>query len=153
MRFQGFPEGFDRAAALVDAGTEALAVFGDGAIVKTAQGRGVSPLLALVDAETDAKTLRGAAVADRVIGKAAAMLLVYAGATAVYGAIMSEAGQYYLLAHGVTASYGKLVPRIANRSRDGMCPVEQAVLDENNPGAGIEKIRAELERMQRANRK
>jgi hypothetical protein len=140
--FEGFPDGFEDAAALVDAKQCALAVFRDGEVVKTAKGSGVTPLLDLFDASPE--TLRGAAVADKVIGKAAAMILVQAGAAAVYGSVMSEAGREYLTARGIPVACRALALRILNRQGDGLCPIEQSVADEEDPAAGVGRIRERL---------
>ena len=140
--FEGFPDGFAKAAALVDEKVCSLAVFRDGEVIKTAAGRGVSPLLNLFDALPE--TLRGAAVADQIIGKAAAMILAAAGAAAVYGAVMSEAGRDCLRAHGIPTACAVLTPHILNRQGDGLCPIEQSVAAEVDPAAGVEKIRRRL---------
>ena len=50
--------------------------------------RGVRPLLEWL--EQPEAPLREAAVADKVIGKAAALLMVYAGVREVYAAVISE---------------------------------------------------------------
>lgn len=141
-RFDGFPAGFEQAVALVENEICTLALFRKGEIARTAAGRGIAPLLNLYDAEP--ALLMGAAVADKIIGRAAAMILARAGAKDVYGAVMSQAARDLLLSHGIRACFGELVPRIANRAGDGLCPVEQSVLEENDPAAGIEKIRARL---------
>lgn len=140
--FEGFPDGFAKAAALVDEKVCSLAVFRDGEVIKTAAGRGVSPLLNLFDAFPE--TLRGAAVADQIIGKAAAMILVAAGAAAVYGAVMSEAGRDCLRAHGIPTACAVLTPHILNRQGDGLCPIEQSVLHNGDPEEGIANIRLKL---------
>ena len=141
-RFDGFPAGFEQAVALVENELCTLALFRKGEIARTAAGRGIAPLLNVYDAEP--ALLLGAAVADKIIGRAAAMILARAGAKAVYGAVMSQTARDLLLAHGISASFGELVPHIVNRAGDGLCPIEQSVLEENDPAAGIEKIRARL---------
>ena len=126
----------------MDEGSCSLALFGGGAVLKTAQGRGIAPLLGLFD-EAPALFVHAAA-ADKIIGKAAAMIFVQAGVVAVYGKLMSEAGRDYLLAHGVRVAYGETASRILNRAGDGLCPIETSVLEETDPAAGIACIRARL---------
>lgn len=96
----------------------------DGAVLAAREGRGIAPLLALY--EKTPELLRGASVADKVIGRAAATVLVMAGAREVYGEIMSVHGAAQLRAHGIACSCGTEVPRIDNRAKDGMCPMEQS---------------------------
>ena len=50
--------------------------------------RGVKPLLSLLASEPD--MLQGARLADKVIGKAAALLMVKGGVREVFGAVVSE---------------------------------------------------------------
>lgn len=65
---------------------------------------------------------------DKVIGKAAAMLMVYGGVKKIHALIISEHALQILQAHNISISYDTLVPYIINRKKDGMCPMEQAVL-------------------------
>lgn len=105
---------------------------GDGAgegtdsTVLTGSGRGVRPLLLWL---ADGTRLDGFSAADRVVGKAAALLYAKLGATAVHARTMSEGGLEALRAHGIAVSYDDLVPMILNRAQTGMCPIEQSVRD------------------------
>lgn len=96
----------------------------DGAVLAARTGSGIAPLLALYEASPE--LLAGASVADKVIGRAAATVLVMAGVREVYGEIMSVHGAQQLSAHGIACSCGTEVPRIDNRAKDGMCPMEQS---------------------------
>lgn len=53
----------------------------------------------------DNANLVGYAVADKIVGKAAAMLLVKLGVSAVYGEVASVGGVEFLRAHGVEVGY------------------------------------------------
>ncbi|MBQ3295861.1 MAG: DUF1893 domain-containing protein [Erysipelotrichaceae bacterium] len=68
-------------------------------------------------------------VADKIIGKASAMLLSLSGVKEAYAAVLSKAGQEIFEKYGVTYQYGKLVDYIINRNGDGMCPMEMTVKD------------------------
>lgn len=106
------------------------AVLADGRIL-TGFGKTVRPLFALY---TDHRAeLRGAFVADRIIGKAAAALLCDAGASEVFGFLMSQTGYDLLVAHGIRASYNELVPFIENYDGSALCPSERAVDGSNDP--------------------
>lgn len=118
------------------------------AIVHTADGRGVSPLLKLYDRQPH--LLQDACVADLIIGKAAAMILVLGGARMVYGSIMSEAGRQYLESRGVEAQYGRCVDMISNRSRTGICPIENAVWETDDAEEGLERIRRTVSQLMQA---
>lgn len=145
----GFPEGFEKARAMIDAGECSVALFRGGAVQRTASGRGIGPLLGIRDEAPEA--LCGAAAADRIIGRAAAMIMVLSGVTAAYAAVMSEAGRDMLSSHGVAWACGTLAPYIVNREGTGMCPIEQSVADERDPAEGLVKIRRRVAELKKAN--
>ena len=105
---------------------------------KTSHLSGVRPLLGWL--AEDAQALRGAAVADKVVGRAAALLLVYGGVRAVYAAVISEAALAVLQKAGVAVRYGECVPFIANRDKTDMCPMERRVQDIDDPAAAFEAL-------------
>lgn len=115
----------------------------------TGTGRGVRPLLVWL---AEGRRLDGFSASDRVIGKAAAMLYVTLGATAVHGCVMSEAGLAMLRDHGVAAAYDELVPMIRNRANTGMCPIEQSVQGIDDPAEAEAPIRAAVARLMAARR-
>ncbi len=84
--------------------------------------RGVKDLLHLL--KTSPETLNGAMIADKVIGKGAAALMILGGVAEVYGDVVSEPAANLLSAAGVPLTYGKLTPNIINRAGMGICPVE-----------------------------
>ncbi|WP_317854583.1 DUF1893 domain-containing protein [Chakrabartyella piscis] len=96
----------------------------------TSSKKGIAPIMEVL--ATDPKFLQGALVADRVIGKAAAMLLVKAGIWELYAEVISEHARMFLEVHNIPITYSKVVPYIINRKGDGMCPMEATVLDMKN---------------------
>lgn len=112
--------------AAVRGGEASEAGAGEDGTVLTGSGRGVRPLLLWL---ADGTRLDGFSAADRVVGKAAALLYAKLGAVAVHARTMSEGGLEALRAHGISASYDALVPMILNRDQTGMCPIEQSVRD------------------------
>ena len=90
--------------------------------------RGIKPILDLL--RGDPAVLCGASVADRVIGKAAALLMVYGQVAEVYTAVISEHAAAVFEAAGVPFCFDEQVPFIINRDGTGMCPMEQRCLTE-----------------------
>lgn len=88
---------------------------------------GIKPLMNPL--RKDKKAFENGVIADKVIGKAAAMMAVYGGAKAVYGGVMSVDAKAVLERYGVEFAYDELVPYIKNRTQTGRCPMETAVLD------------------------
>lgn len=121
------------AKQLLASGTHTIVAVKAGDTVAAASGPGLAPLLAVLD------RLQGAAVADRAVGRAAALLLLHAGAACVHGLVLSEPGRAALDQHGCPASWDKLVPHIRNRMGTGLCPMEERAL---GMGAPAEAYRA-----------
>jgi len=126
-------------AQRIRAGEYTCIVIQSGQVVYEAQGRGVSPLMRLYD--SDIAKFKDAEVADKIIGKAAAMILHLGGVKAVYGEIMSRAAAEYLSAKGIEHRCGRNVDIISNRTGSGICPIEKSVLDIDDPHEGINVIK------------
>ncbi|MBE6901853.1 MAG: DUF1893 domain-containing protein [Ruminococcaceae bacterium] len=120
-----------------------------GELVYKRTERGVAPVLSLIEQGAD---LCGASAADKVIGKAAAMLLVMAGVTEIYGAVMSRMAAEFLASRGVRYSFGELTERIRNRSGDGFCPMELAVMDIDDPAMALTAIKNRLDELRKDGR-
>lgn len=115
--------------------------------VMTRDGRGIAPLLAIASEES---ALRGASVADLIVGKAAALLMARAGVSEVYAEVMSEAGERTLSEHDIPHSCGLLVPYIIDRTGKDVCPMERAVADVSDPAEAYAVLSARLEELKRA---
>lgn len=72
--------------------------------------------------------LKGASVADKVIGKGAAALMILGGVKDVYADVISEPALALLRESGIDVDYSELVPNIINRAGTGICPVETLCL-------------------------
>lgn len=110
----------------------------DGNIHRYTQ-RGVKDLLTLVSEYPD--VLKGALIADKAVGKAAAACMVTGGINHVYADVMSQPALALLQQHGVKAEYGTLVDHIINRTGTDWCPMEKASHDVNDPIAIIQIIK------------
>ena len=124
-------ESIETAKRLIALENASFVLIRDGHIVHTADGRGVRPIMNLLD--TKPELLRGAVVVDKIIGKAAALLLDLGGARRVYGELISVRARDYLQAHSMRPSYGRCIDVISNRTGDGICPLERAVKDVDDP--------------------
>lgn len=127
-------------AGLVRRGEAAAVAAVDGVIVAREQGRGVLPLLKLLD---DGH-LRHALVVDKVVGRAAAAVCLVGRARRVHGLLMSEEAKSLLAAHNVPATADRLVPKILNRDQSASCPLEARVAQEADPQKMVADLRAFL---------
>jgi hypothetical protein len=80
----------------------------------------------------DAK-LQGATVADRVAGKAVALLCVYAGIRNVYAGVVSRKAKAVFEKHGIQCEWKELVDNILDLNRSSVCPFEKAAADISDP--------------------
>jgi hypothetical protein len=71
------------------------------------------------------KSLHNAAVADRIVGLAVAMLCLYARIASVYAGIASQGALDMLKKKGVTVSSQSVVPYISNYDGTDLCPFEK----------------------------
>lgn len=93
------------------------------------------------------KKLDGYSAADKVVGKAAAMLFIKAGVTAVHAVTLSQSGQRLFEKHGIKYSFESLTEHIINRSQTGLCPMEQTVSETDDIDTGVKLIMKKLEEM------
>lgn len=90
---------------------------------------GIKPLLIQIEK----KGLKKAVVVDKVIGKAAALLMVYGKVKQVHTDIIAKDAITVFEKHKVKFSYNKVVDYILNVKKDGLCPMEQKVKDIDSP--------------------
>ena len=109
-------------------------------ILNIETGRGVAPVIALYEQGM----LSGAVVVDKIIGKAAAMVLVLGGVKSCYGLTMSQSAAEYLRAHGVAVEYDTLTEHIINRKGDGICPMEQTVAEIDDPAQALGALKEKI---------
>jgi len=89
-------------------------------------------LLPLVDyIDKFASQEEGVIVFDRVVGNAAALLLVKAACRKVYSSLGSELAARTLSDHAIEYHFSETVPYIRDASRRGMCPMERLSLNKS----------------------
>jgi len=110
--------------------------------------KGVRDLIYLLDNESE--RLQGAMIADKVIGKAAAGLIVRGGVVKVYADVMSQLALPLLREAGISYSYGKLVEHIVIPEGDNRCPLENIVTDAQNADEVETMLREHFSQMQAA---
>lgn len=90
--------------------------------IRTFDKRGIADLYAVL--KQDPEFLNGASLADKVIGKAAAALMVLGGVREVYSDIICLSAIDLLRNNKIQLNYGIVVPNITNRTKTGLCPLE-----------------------------
>lgn len=102
---------------------KALVIVKDGKVIFSSEGRGIKPVYTAFNELKD--RLQGSSAADRVVGKAAAMIYGHAGIKELSTGLISEKALDVLKNTPIVHEYDKLVPFIKNRDRSGMCPIEE----------------------------
>lgn len=127
-----------KAKQIIETNDASVAVVTKEGKILTEKGSSVRPLFRLYTEHRE--EMKGAAVADRIVGKAAAAILCDAGVAEVFGFIMSRGAYYMLLQHGVKISYGRLVRVIENRRGDDICPMEKTVAGIEDTAECVQRI-------------
>lgn len=133
----------DELVQILRNGNHSLVVASDG--IRTFDGRGISDLYTLLTEHPD--WLRGASVADKVVGKGAAALLVSGGVKEVHADVISRPAFDLLESTGVPTTYEKMVPYIINRADTGLCPLEIRCKECVTPEECLVQIRLFVEEM------
>ena len=95
------------------------------------------------------KDLSQGAVADKVVGKAAALLFVYLGVKVVYAETLSMGAKAVFEKYGINYSYANLTEYIINRKGDGLCPMELAVRNVDTPEMALVEVTKTLEELRK----
>ncbi|MDE6035579.1 MAG: DUF1893 domain-containing protein [Ruminococcus sp.] len=107
----------------------------------TSTDRGVKPLLEFID---DNKTLDKFSVADKVIGKAGALLYVLLQPSEIFTNVISRPALELLESNNIHIEYNVLTDAIINRTGTGFCPMESTVRDTADPVTALSLIREKL---------
>ena len=77
--------------------------------------------------------LEGASLADRVAGKAIALLCVYAKIKEVYAEILSKKAKAVFEDNGIRHEWKALVDNVLDLNKTGVCPFEKAAAGISDP--------------------
>ena len=113
--------------------------------VRTFSGRGVKDLLRVLEEEP--QVLNGAKIADKVVGKAAAALMVLGKVREVYAELISTPAVELLRKYGVAVSFGNETDHIMNRDETGWCPMETACRNVDSPTDMLRAIKEKMAEM------
>ena len=105
-----------------------LLVYKDGQISYQDE-HGIKPLLIQIKK----KGLKDAIVVDKLVGKAAALLMVYGGVKQVHTNIIAKDAMIVFEKYNIKYSANEIVEYIQNRTKDGLCPMEEKVKNIDKP--------------------
>jgi len=108
-----------------------LAIVKNGELLYSTESHRISGFLDALD--KCAERLQGASLADRVIGKAIALLCIRAKIKEVYAAVLSRKAQTIFKQHKIVCHWNKLVENILDTTKKDMCPFEKAAEEISDP--------------------
>ena len=110
----------------------------DGEILKTSCKKGVIPFIEIIH-END-QILENAIIADKVIGKAAALLAAGYKVKAIYSDVMSQQAREVLEYNSIFYLFDRCVDYIKNRDKSCQCPMEKLTENINDPKIAYHRI-------------
>jgi hypothetical protein len=116
-------EDIDLARSLFEEDKWNLVIVKKGRVIYGSKERGIAPFFQAV--QSMGKSLHNAAVADRVVGLAVAMLCLHAGVRFVYAGIVSQGAFDMLEKNGVVIDSRNTVTNISNYDGTDLCPFEK----------------------------
>ena len=117
-----------------------LSIVKNGEVVFETVSHGVSGFLEAVEKFGD--ELEGASVADRIVGRAVALLCVYAKVGAVYAMVLSRNAKELLEENMVHYEWKRLVENILNVNKTELCPFERLAMEISSPRDAYERLKA-----------
>jgi len=122
-----------------------LAIVKESKVLFESRAHGVSAFLDAL--EKFGFKMKAASVADKVVGKAIALLCIHAGIQAVYALNLSLKAKQVLERNAVHLEWEIIVDKILNASRTDICPFEKAVIKIDNPKEAYKKLKALSEKL------
>ncbi len=116
-------------------------VLSDGKDTVTSREKGVRPLIDFIDS---GKNFSGYSAADKIVGRAAALLYAYMKVSELYAEVASRAAVEVCAGFGIKLSYGTLTEKIINRRGDDVCPMEKTVANIADPSEAYRAVKNKL---------
>lgn len=115
-----------------------IVVVKGGQVIFKSVDRGIRPMYYL--AKNMKENVKGSVVADRVIGKGAAILCSYMGVVSIYTDLISNSAIEILDKNDINYDFINSCDYIKNRDKTDYCPIEKRSLDTKDPELLLERI-------------
>jgi len=120
---QNNTEDTDLARSLLEKGRWNLIIVKKGQVLFRSRERGIAPFSEAV--QSIGESLHNAAMADRIVGLAVAMLCVHTHIASVYADVASNAALDMLQKNGIIVDARETVSHISNADGTDLCPFEK----------------------------
>ena len=129
----------DLAAKHLTTSKHSLVVVRNEQIIATSKSRGVRGILSIY--EKNPELLDQAAVADKIIGRAVAMICELGEVKSCYAPLISKGAIKVLEQTQINHRSEKQVEAIKNKKGTGLCPIEQLTLEFEDSKKAVKKIK------------
>ncbi|MCL2838387.1 MAG: DUF1893 domain-containing protein [Oscillospiraceae bacterium] len=119
----------------------ACLIIKDGEEVFSSAARGILPIVQGVS------KMKGAYLADKVLGRAAALICVHGGVLAVYANIMTESAAEVFAEYGILFETDEIIEAVRNRDDTDFCPMEKLGAKLSCPKQALGKVAMKLVEM------
>jgi hypothetical protein len=124
-----------------------LSIVKDGHLIYESASRGICGFLNAIESKGSA--LEGASVADRIVGRAIALLCAYVKVKAVYAMTLSKEAEAVLEHYSIHYEVDEAVDCILDNDWVTLCPFEKLVSGISNPKVAYEKLTAFCDQFRR----
>ena len=122
-----------------------LAIVKNGSLLYSTKSHRISGFLDAI--EKCGENLQDASLADRVVGKAVALLCAYSKIKEVYAAVISRKAQAVLKQNKIACQWNELVTNVLDTNRSGTCPLEKAAAEISDPEKAYRTLKRILENL------
>lgn len=132
----------DMAIELLEKENLALVVVKNGQVIFKSHDKGIKPMYCV--ATEFLNLAESSAVADKVVGKGAALLCKLLKIKEVYTPLISDTAIEVLEEANIDFSYDKSCKHILNRNKTDLCPVEKMAIESENEIDFLKKLKSFL---------
>jgi hypothetical protein len=125
-----------------------LMVYKDGSVIFQSQSKGIRPHLEAIAALGG--RLKGTLMVDKIVGRAAALLILYSGAIEVHAGVISRGGRDMLNHAGVRLLYEEETEHIKMVDGRIYCPFEAMVQGIDDPERAYHAIVEKMESLRKS---
>lgn len=115
-----------------------LVVIKEGDVLFISKEKGIKPMYSLI--KNMKEEAKGASIADKVIGRGAALLSNYVKIKEVFGEVISKEAVEVLEENNIDYSFSVICDYIKNRDKTGLCPIENLSLGQTDVKVFIEEL-------------
>jgi hypothetical protein len=121
----------EKAKNFLEKGNYSFVAVKNGQVIAASQEDGIKPLIKII--RKNKSMLKESSIADKVIGKASGLLILYVKAKEAHGYIMSKTAMEVFNNKDFSYTHDKEVDYILNNTGDDMCPMEKTTMNITRP--------------------